>query len=93
MDSSADHPSQLQRDMDELELSLLRRGLDDRTAHSERCTRCRRTPLVGEWVYISGAEAIVCELCRLFDDESGAMRLVHTPAFGRTIRIIDQRAA
>ena len=93
MDVSGQQPSQLQHEMDELELSLLRRGLDDRTAHGERCERCRRTPLVGEWVYMSGPEAIVCELCLPGADEPGAMRLVHTPAFGHTIRIIDQRAA
>ena len=33
------------------------------------------------------------ELCLPGADEPGAMRLVHTPAFGHTIRIIDQRAA
>ena len=93
MEFSADQPSQLQREMDELELSLLRHGLDDRTAHGERCARCRRTPLVGEWIYVSGPESVVCELCHFCEDEPGPVRLVHTPAFGHTIRIIDQRAA
>jgi len=93
VDFYADQPSQLQREMDELELSLLRRGLDDRTTHLERCVRCRRTPLVGELVYVSGPESIVCELCHFAGDEPGTTRLVHTPAFGHTIRIIDQRAA
>ena len=36
------------RDMLDLELALLRRGLDERLAGSERCTCCHRTPLVGE---------------------------------------------
>ncbi len=93
MDLSQNPHSDLQREMDQLELSLLRRGIDERTAHREQCSRCRRTPLVGEVVYISGPETIVCELCRFIEDEPSPTRLVHTPAFGNTIRIIDQRAA
>lgn len=89
----SDEPSALQREMDELELSLLRRGVEDRKAHSERCARCQRTPLVGEWVYLSGPKSIECELCHIRQEEPTAMRLVHTAAFGHTIRIVDQRAA
>ena len=91
MDSSTRPPSDLQREMDELELSLLRRGIDERAEHRECCSTCRRTPLVGELVYVSGPDSIVCELCHFAGDEP--TRLVHTPAFGHTIRIIDQRAA
>lgn len=90
---SQEPPSDLQREVDQLELSLLRRGIDERTERRERCSRCKRTPLVGELIYISGPESIICELCRFADDEPGPTRLVHTPAFGHTIRIIDQRAA
>ncbi|HEV3128659.1 MAG TPA: hypothetical protein VGY32_06735 [Solirubrobacteraceae bacterium] len=93
MDLSRHSPSDLQREMDLLELSLLRRGIDERAEHRERCARCRRTPLVGERVYVSGPESIVCELCHFSGDETGDIRLVHTPAFGHTLRIIDQRAA
>jgi hypothetical protein len=91
MDQFADTPSDLQREMDRLELSLLRRGIDERAAHLERCARCRRTPLVGELVYLSGPHSIVCELCHFAGDEPGDTRLVHTPAFGHSIRIVDQR--
>jgi hypothetical protein len=93
MDFSREPPSELQREMDELELSLLRRGIDERAEHRECCARCRRTPLVGERVYVSSPESIVCELCHFAGEEPGDIRLVHTPAFGHTIRIIDQRAA
>jgi len=92
MDRFADTPSDLQREMDQLERSLLRRGITERSAHLERCNRCRRTPLVGELVYVSGPHSIVCELCHFASDEPGSTRLVHTPAFGHTIRVIDQRA-
>jgi len=91
MDPFADTPPDLQREMDQLELSLLRRGIDERAAELERCVRCRRTPLVGELVYVSGPHSIVCELCHFASDEPGDTRLVHTAAFGHSIRIVDQR--
>ena len=82
------------RDMLDLELALLRRGLDERLAGSERCSCCQRTPLVGEHVYVYDSGVIACELCR--DRQRGTprtSRLVHGPEFGHTMRIIDQRAA
>ena len=82
------------RDMLDLELALLRRGLDERLAGSERCTACQRTPLVGERVYVYGADRIVCALCRERQREApDESRIVHGPEFGHTIRIIDQRTA
>jgi hypothetical protein len=82
------------RDMLDLELALLRRGLDERLAGSERCTCCHRTPLVGERVYVYASGTIACELCRRRrGDAPDRTRLVHGPEFGHTIRITDQRAA
>jgi hypothetical protein len=82
------------RDMLDLELALLRRGLDERLAGSERCTCCHRTPLVGERVYVYEAGAIACELCRKSQHQTPVQtRIVHGPEFGHTLRIIDQRAA
>jgi hypothetical protein len=81
-------------DMRMLELALLRRGVDQRAAGGERCSRCHRTPLVGERVYSEDDRLILCELCRSADaDHMLRARLVHGPAYGHTIRIIDQRAA
>ena len=81
------------RDMLDLELALLRRGLDERLAGSERCTCCHRTPLVGERVYVYASGMIACELCRRRSREvPHQTRLVHGPEFGHTMRIIDQRA-
>lgn len=78
----------------ELELALLRRGLDERLAGSERCTCCHRTPLVGERVYLYASGTIACELCRKrCGDAPRDTRLVHGPEFGHTMRITDQRAA
>ena len=82
------------RDMLDLELALLRRGLDERLAGSERCTCCHRTPLVGERVYVYASGMIACELCRRRSREvPHQTRLVHGPEFGHTIRVTDQRAA
>jgi hypothetical protein len=81
-------------EMPELELALLRRGIDERAAACERCDRCRRTLLVGEYVHVYDAGRSVCDLCRSRERETpSTVRLVHSPAFGHTIRIIDQRAA
>ena len=78
----------------ELELALLRRGLDERLAGSERCTCCHRTPLVGERVYVYDSGTIACELCRDGQRQSPtSSRVVHGPEFGHTMRITDQRAA
>jgi hypothetical protein len=80
--------------MPELELALLRRGIEDRAAAEERCQRCQRTLLVGEQVHVYDVERIVCDLCRGHEREPpSTVRLVHGPAFGHTIRIIDQRTA
>jgi hypothetical protein len=82
------------REMPQLELALLRRGVHDLAVHAERCRHCHRTPLVGERVWVDDSGAIVCELCRdARRDAPSASRLVHGPEFGHTMRITDQRAA
>ena len=82
------------REMEELELALMRRGVDELAAGEERCGRCRRTPLIGERVYVYGAKTVLCELCRMLrHDRPDESRLVHGPEFGHTMRITDQRRA
>ena len=82
------------RDMPALELALLRQGVRRRDAIRERCSRCRRTPLVGERIYLDEAGPVICALCRRDQAEPGLRsRVVHGPGFGRTIRILDQDAA
>jgi hypothetical protein len=86
--------SEIEREMAELELALLRRGMDQRAAGQECCSRCARSPLIGERVYVYAPQRILCELCRERERHApDGSRLVHTPAFGHTLRIIDQRAA
>ena len=79
----------------ELELALLRRGLDERLAGDhERCTTCHRTPLVGERIYEYPSDAIACELCRRRQHAvPHGSHVVHGPEFGHTMRITDQRTA
>ena len=82
------------RDMPDLELALLRRGVGELSAGCERCHRCHRTPLVGERVYVCAPDSILCELCRDAErDEPLASRIVHGPEFGHTMRASDHRAA
>ncbi|HEY1593007.1 MAG TPA: hypothetical protein VGF81_14520 [Solirubrobacteraceae bacterium] len=87
-------PDDIAREMQELELALLREGIAERTAVRERCARCNRTPLIGERVYRYERATLVCELCRSLEHQPPlSAQLVHGPAFGHTIRVIDQRAA
>jgi hypothetical protein len=78
----------------DLELALLRRGVDERAAGSERCQRCNRTPLIGESIYFYEHGTMLCELCREGEREPPlSSGLMHGPAFGHTMRITDRRAA
>jgi hypothetical protein len=84
----------LEREMAELELALLRRGVDERAADQECCAGCQRTPLIGERVYLYDGGRVLCELCRARHRQAPLeSRIVHTAAAGHTIRIVDQRAA
>jgi hypothetical protein len=79
-------------DTPELELALLRRGLDDAEAATERCDSCHRSMLIGERVYEYESKAVRCELCRDVSrvDPIGS-HTIHGPAFGHSIRVIDRR--
>jgi len=80
--------------MVELELALLRRGVNERRASRPACAGCGRTPLIGERVYLAGAARMLCALCRAREaDEPIHWIQVHGPEFGHTLRILGQRAA
>jgi len=49
---------------DELERELLRKGVGALAADRHRCADCRRTPLIGEQIYLYEPNQLVCELCR-----------------------------
>jgi hypothetical protein len=78
----------------ELQVALVRQAVGRRDANRERCLGCRRTPLVGERVYLDGHGRIYCELCRVLESELLVRsRIVHGPEFGHTMRLTDHRAA
>ena len=78
----------------DLELAILRRGVDERAAEIERCAECNRTPLIGERVYTYEGGVVRCELCRALSAQTPARsRLVHGPEFGHTMKLADRRAA
>lgn len=82
--------------MPDLELALLRRSVGAIAAGAERCGHCRRTPLVGERIYLYESGEMLCELCRALRRERPAVsRTVHSPELGNAvrIRITDRRAA
>jgi hypothetical protein len=82
------------RDMPDLELALLRRGVDELVAGRECCSHCHRTPLIGERMYSYSSGRLLCELCRMAEREAALeSHIVHGPEFGHTMRITDQRAA
>jgi hypothetical protein len=87
-------PSTTVGDTPDLELALLRRSLAGWADECERCNRCHRTLLIGERVYEYSGGHVVCELCRDREHaEPDKTRIVHGPAFGHTLRIVDRRPA
>jgi hypothetical protein len=75
-----------------LEIALLRRGLGDRVEAAEHCDGCQRTALIGERVYEYEGGQTRCALCRdRHRDSPIDSRIVHGPAFGHSIRILDRR--
>jgi predicted amidophosphoribosyltransferase len=82
------------RHLPNLEAALLRRSVRALSRACERCGRCRRSPLIGERVYIYESGATICELCRTLErSEPVRSAVVHGPAHGQSIRILDHRNA
>jgi hypothetical protein len=78
-----------QRDVEQLELLLLRRGVGALEADRDRCADCGRTPLVGEHVHLHARiQGIVCELCSsLRHEHPVATELVRHSEHGHTVRL------
>jgi recombinational DNA repair protein (RecF pathway) len=85
---------EMDREMPELELALLRRSVAGLADDCERCGSCHRTLLVGERVYEYASGRAVCALCRNRERAVPAdTHTVHGPEFGHTIRVLDRRGA
>jgi hypothetical protein len=82
------------RHLPSLEAALLRRSVSALSRACERCGRCRRSPLIGERIYIYESGNTICELCRTLERaEPVRTAVVHGPAHGQSIRILDHRKA
>jgi hypothetical protein len=79
-----------ERDIEQFERSLLRRGVGALEADRDRCSDCGRTPLVGERVHLYGRiQGIVCELCSsLRREHPAASELVRHAGHGQTVRLM-----
>jgi hypothetical protein len=76
--------------IEQLERSLLRRGLGALEADRDRCVDCGRTPLTGEHVHLydGRSHGIVCELCRALRREAPvASEIVRHAEHGQTVRL------
>lgn len=75
-----------------LHVALLRRSVGALAQRSMRCAHCRRTPLIGEHVYLYESERLLCELCRPLQREVPARsEVVHSVEEGATVRIRRRR--
>ncbi len=80
--------------MPELELALLRRGVDDLAAGASAVSAAAARRWSESACTSTARAAVLCELCRIADARSPARTpIVHGPEFGHTMRITDQRAA
>jgi hypothetical protein len=74
-----------------VEISLLRQSVGALAERRTRCDHCRRTPLVGERVYMYAAaagERLVCELCRhLRREQPERSELVHSAENAGSVRV------
>jgi hypothetical protein len=74
-----------------VEISLLRQSVGALAERRTHCDHCRRTPLVGERVYMYAAaagERLVCELCRhLRREQPERSELVHSAENAGSVRV------
>jgi hypothetical protein len=73
-----------------VEISLLRQSVGALAERRTTCDHCRRTPLVGERVYLYAAagERLLCELCRHLRRESPERsELVHSAESAGSVRV------
>jgi hypothetical protein len=78
-----------ERDIEQFERFLLRRGVGALESDRDRCADCGRTPLVGEHVHLHAhVQGIVCELCSpLRRKHPVATELVRHSEHGQTVRL------
>ena len=74
---------------------LLRNSLATPHADPPRCTRCRRSPLVGELLHVLRSGKRVCSLCvaRSASREGDPVSTELVRSSGRRLTVVHQRAA
>ena len=89
-DTMNQDPKPVERDIEQFERFLLRRGVGALEADRDRCADCGRTPLVGEHVHLyARVQGIVCELCSsLRREHPVATELVRHSEHGHTVRLM-----
>jgi hypothetical protein len=71
-----------------LGIHLMRQGMGSVRAARHRCADCRRTPLMGEQIYLYKGGKVVCELCRhLRREDPVSSEPVHGGEYGGTVRV------
>lgn len=71
----------------------MRKGMGALRADRHLCADCRRTPLVGERIYLYERDQIVCELCRPLrrHDAVGSETVRHSE-YGHAVRLTARAA-
>ncbi len=89
-DTMNQDPKPVERDIEQFERFLLRRGVGALEADRDHCADCGRTPLVGEHVHLyARVQGIVCELCSsLRREHPVATELVRHSEHGHTVRLM-----
>lgn len=73
--------------LEDLNLRLLRKGVERLAAERDTCSVCRRTPLVGERVHHYRNGTLACSLCRASrSDEPERSELVHHSEWGHAVK-------
>jgi hypothetical protein len=74
---------------------LMRNSLGRLQCDEPQCSRCRRSPLVGELMYLMGSGKRVCSLCvaRLVSHEGEPVSAERVRSTERPLAVVQQRAA
>lgn len=74
----------------DLEAARLQNSIRSMESHRPRCSGCRRTPLVGEYLHRLESDRLLCGLClsRLPEADRGALRSERVRAPDRMVAAI-----
>jgi hypothetical protein len=89
---SAQNRRRMARDMASI---LIRNSVNGHRSEEPACSRCRRVPLVGEWLYQLGSGARVCSLCvaRAAPREGEPVNAERVRSSERRLAVVRPRAA